>query len=313
MPYVTPGRQESAVRVVHGTRSGLSAAPVLTIGNFDGVHPGHRALIDLTRELAAERSAPVAVLTFDPAPRDVLRPDNPIPRIQSLDQRLAHLAGAGVDITVVEPFTLELAALSPAEFASRILVERLRVRGMALGHDFRFGHKRAGTVDTLRELVQVPIRQVEPLLLDGRPLSSSRIREALGAGDVAEAARLLGRPHEVEGPVVHGDARGRQLGFPTANVVPEHGLVPPGGVYAVRVELDGVERPAVANLGTRPTFDGHRLALEVHVLDWTGDLYGRSLRVGFVARLRDERRFDGVDALRAAIAADVAEARRALT
>lgn len=308
--------------VVRGTErwaeTGMDA-PVLTIGNFDGVHRGHRALIDATRARATELGAPCAVLTFDPAPRDVLRPANGIPRIQSLERKLVHLARAGADAVVIQPFDHALAALEPAAFARERLGRDLGIRALVVGHDFRFGRGRSGTADVLREALGVPVDEI-PALTDppastgepALPVSSSRIRDALGRGDVALAALLLGRPHELVGTVVAGDRRGRTIGFPTANLVPEGGLVPPNGVYAVRVAIDGVPVPGVANLGVRPTFDGQGVRLEVHLLSFDADLYGRVLIVELVDRIRDERRFDGIDALVAQIRADAESARRIL-
>lgn len=288
------------------------AAPVITIGNFDGVHRGHRALIDATRALAAQLGAPCAVLTFDPAPRDVLRPDNGIARIQSLDRKLSHLARAGLDAAIVQPFDRALAGSSPRDFAQR-LADDLDVRGVCVGHDFRFGRGRAGDVNTLRETLGVPVQQIDPLTDGGRALSSSRVRAAIEAGDLVGAAALLGRPHELVGTVVHGDARGRTIGFPTANLVPHGGALPPDGVYAVQVEADGGGRwPGVANLGVRPTFGGAERRLEVHLFGDPGDLYGRVLVVGLVDRVREERRFAGVDALVEQIRLDVARARELL-
>ncbi|MBX2796093.1 MAG: bifunctional riboflavin kinase/FAD synthetase [Myxococcales bacterium] len=301
------------MQVIHGTQ-GLRAppGPVLTIGNFDGVHLGHQALIRLTLDLAAEIGGPAGVLTFHPAPQDVLKPGRAAPRIQDLEQRLHHLSSTGIDLVIVEPFTLELGALEPEPFARRFLQDRLGVRGLALGHDFRFGRGRAGTVQQLGQLLDVPVRQVDAALQGDRPISSSRIRLALTEGDVAEAARLLGRPHEVWGQVGRGEQRGRTLGFPTANVQQTSGLLPARGVYAVRAQTSAGTVPAVANLGVRPTFDGEQTTLEVHLLDWEGDLYDQRLVVQFADRIREERRFDDAEALVAAIRDDVQVARDTL-
>lgn len=303
-PSVTVHRGSAAVPA-------RAQGPVLTIGNFDGVHRGHRHLLDATRALAAELGVPSAVLTFDPPPMAVLRPDAAMPRIQTLDEKLEALGAAGVDEVVVEPFDLGLAAMEPDAFATTILRENLAVSGLVLGYDFRFGRRRAGTVDDLHRVLGVPIRQVEALLDDG-PISSSRIRSAVHEGELALAARLLGRPHRLVGAVEGGDRRGRQLGFPTANVRPHTSLTPPFGVYAVRVELDGTVHDGVANWGIRPMWELAEPLLEVHLLDFEGDLYGRELGVDLVARLRGEARFDSIEALEAAIRADVAHARQVL-
>jgi riboflavin kinase/FMN adenylyltransferase len=300
------------VRGTQGWRETGLPGPVLTIGNFDGVHRGHRTLLDATVATAAQGGAPSAALTFDPSPREVLRPDHGISRIESPARNLAHLAAVGLDAVVVHPFDRALAALDPGAFAANVLRGDLGVVGLVVGHDFRFGRGRSGTADDLRAL-GVPVHIVPPLADTDGVVSSSRIRDLLRGGDVAGAARLLGRSHEIEGVVVEGDKRGRTLGFPTANVAPDGGLLPPDGVYAVRVDGAGLARaPGVANLGTRPTFDGAGRRLEVHVLDAGLELYGRTLVVGFVDRVRAERKFASVDELKVAIQADVAAARELL-
>lgn len=304
--------------VFHGSASypaGRRLGPVVTIGNFDGVHLGHQALLQRVAQRARALGVPACVYTFHPSPRQVLRPETAVPPIQDLDDRIAALGRHGVDEVVVEPFDRELAAREPRWFADEILTRRLRCSAAVLGYDFRFGRERRGTVERLRDWLDVPVEQVEPLAIGGAPVSSTRIRELLLAGQVEEAAVLLSRPHRLRGEVVRGDGRGRGLGFPTANVAAGPTLRPPSGVYAVRVGLDDEEadRPAVANLGTRPTFGaGEAPTIEVHLLDFAGDLYGRRVAVDFVARLRDERRFDGPDALVAQIRADVEAARAIL-
>lgn len=291
-----------------------SPGPVVTIGNFDGVHRGHRTLIDRAVSLARAGGRPALVYTFHPAPRDVLRPGNAIPRIQTLEDKVAALGAAGIDQVVIEPFDRDFAALTARRFVEEILVGRLGLSGLVVGWDFRFGRGRQGTVEALRGWLDVPVEQVAPYAPDGRVISSSAIREAVRAGEVALAAELLGRPHEVVGEVVRGDARGRRLGFPTANVAPRTALVPAHGIYLVRMDVgDGERRPGVASIGVRPTFEGGRdERLEVHLLDWSGDLYGRTVRVYFLERLRDELAFESTEALVAQIAEDVAVARERL-
>lgn len=305
--------EERHVQVVRGTGH-LEAplGPVLTIGNFDGLHRGHQALIERTRALGREVGAPAAALTFHPSPQEVLRPHSASPRLQSLEQRVRRFAATGLDFLIVEPFTSELATLPPPEFASRYLEGRIGVRGLVLGHDFRFGRGRAGSVESLREHLSVPIVQLSAVLQDGIPVSSSRIRAALASGAVAEASHLLGRSHEIEGTVRTGDQRGRTLGFPTANLGDIEGMLPSNGVYAVRVSFEDAEVAAVANIGTRPTFEGQEQRVELHLLDFDGDLYGTPLRVSLVARLRDEQRFDDADALVKAIQSDIEVAREHL-
>ncbi len=290
--------------------AGALRGRVVTIGNFDGVHLGHAHLLGATLALADGRGAGAAVLTFDPAPRDVLRPDNGVPRIQSLARKLVHLGRTGVDGVLVLPFDRATAALEPEVFAADLLGGALGVVGLAVGHDFRFGRGRRGDAALLRRVLGVPVVEVDALTDERGPVSSSRIRQLLADGDVAGAEALLGRPHEVVGTVVTGDRRGRTIGFPTANVLPEgHGMLPPDGVYAVEVEDGGRVRPGVANLGVRPTFDGVARRLEVHLFDFAGDLYGRELVVRMRHHLRSERRFTGIDALLAQIRLDAQAAR----
>ena len=291
-----------------------SPGPVLTIGNFDGVHRGHRILLDRVVARAREVGRPACVYTFDPAPRDVLRPGNPILRIQTLEDRLACLGRAGIDQVVVERFTLEVGAMKARDFAAEILGRRLGVSALVVGYDFRFGHKRQGTVDDLRQWLDVPVEQVGPYAPGGELISSSRIREAVKAGRVAEAATLLARPHVVSGRVVRGDARGRDLGYPTANVAARTPLVPADGIYVVRIDIgDGTLRPAVASIGVRPTFDdGLDRRVEVHLLDFDGDLYDREVHVHFLRFLRGEEAFDSVEALVSQMALDAAAARAVL-
>lgn len=303
--------------VVHGSENWPPSARgvAVAIGNFDGVHAGHRAVLERLRSLAARLGVASAAYTFEPAPTAVLAPQRHQPRILLVEDRVMLLGEAGAERVCVEPFTREYAA-GPAEwFAREVLERRLGARAVVVGWDFRFGSGRAGTVDDLRRLLPaVEVVAIDAATDGGEPISSSRIRKLIAAGEVETAARLLGRPHRLRGIVVHGDHRGRTLGFPTANVDNQVELVPAPGVYAVRVGVDeGPARlPGVMNLGSRPTFDGAGVRVEVHLLEGGGDLYGHALRVDVVARLRAERRFEGVDALRAQIRADVAAARERL-
>lgn len=277
----------------------------VAIGNFDGVHCGHRALLATARALASH----VVALTFDPHPSALLAPATAPAALTSLERKLELLAEAGADAIVIEPFTRTLAALSPDAFITEIVLRALSARAIVVGYDFTYGARRAGTVEHLRAhgtRAGIAVDVVAPVEVGGEIVSSTRIRAALAAGDVELAAKLLGRPWDVDGVVVHGAKRGRALGVPTANIAPTSPLPLRPGIYAVT--LDG--RPAVASLGTNPTFvAGNALVLEVHVLDFDGDLYDRHVRVAFVARLRDEARFASVDALLAQIRADIAAAR----
>jgi riboflavin kinase/FMN adenylyltransferase len=291
------------------------ARPVVTIGNFDGVHLGHRALIAAARALALPQGAPVCVYTFDPAPRDVMAPGHGVPAIQSVADRVRWLGELGVELVVVEPFTRAYAGLSAESFARDYLGRRLRASGVVVGWDFRFGEGRRGDHELLRGLLDVPVCRVEAVELDGEVVSSTAVRRAVSDGQVSRAARLLGRPHEVVGPVVHGDGRGRTLGLPTGNVQIETALRPKAGVYAVWARIDEGGNgwwPGVANLGVRPTVGEGAAPLEVHLIDREVNLYGERLRVGFVERIREERRFPDLEALVLQVRQDVDTARRLL-
>ena len=302
--------------VVHGLE-GLEHAPsVVTIGNFDGVHRGHQVLLRRTVHLAADSGARSVAVTFDPHPTAVLRPDAEPPRLQTLEDRVAAIGDAGIDLIVVLPFTRELAAWSPAEFVSQVLAGALEAVRVVVGTNFRFGHKAAGDVVTLLELGEshgYAPEAVTLLEIDGRRISSSAIREHLTDGDLAWVVRVLGRPYLLHGEVVRGDGRGRGIGFPTANLEVEAGVaIPATGVYAGHAEVAGRRLPAVTNVGVRPTFDGTVRTVEVHVLELDEDLYGQRVGFTFEHRIRGERRFDGVEALVAQIGRDVAESRRLL-
>jgi riboflavin kinase / FMN adenylyltransferase len=287
----------------------------VAIGNFDGVHLGHQALLAEARSRATRRGGPSAVLTFTPHPARLFAPAKAPPLIMSLERRLELLAEAGVDIAVVEPFTRAFAAIEAEEFVRRVLAQDLAAAEVVVGYDFSFGRGRAGNVARLGELgdeLGLGVAVNPPVSVDGLPCSSTRVRELCGAGEVAAAARLLGRPVEVEGCVARGAARGRALGFPTANVVPEGELLPKLGIYAARARiLDGVQggqvRRAALSIGRNPTFTSPDTAVsvEAYLLDYDGDLYGRRLRLEILDRLRDEQRFDTIDALVQQIHADV--------
>lgn len=286
-----------------------AAGTAVAIGVFDGVHRGHQEVMaDLTEHAHREGLVPVA-LTFDPHPLEFLAPDGAPDLLTTVEQRHALLAAIGVEIVGVLPF-LEIRDLDPRAFVTEILVLRLRARTIAVGENFRFGRDRGGDPGLLTSLGRehgFSVRIVE-MVGDGGPdgvISSTRIRELLAAGDVATAAVLLGRPFELVGPVIHGDARGRLIGFPTANFhIPDRMAVPANGVYAAWVTRGRDRHPAVVNIGVRPTFGVSTRTIEAHLLDFEGDLYGEILSIGFVQRIREERRFEGVEALVAQIAAD---------
>jgi riboflavin kinase/FMN adenylyltransferase len=292
-------------------------ASAATVGNFDGVHRGHQALVGEMVRWARSAPGDAVVLTFDPHPARVLSPHQAKRALMTLEQKAEALAALGVDRLVALTFTEEVARMSAEEFARLVLCESLAAPRVVVGQDFRFGRGRAGDVAALQglgEALGFAVKAVGPVLEAGVPISSSRIRDVLAAGEVAEAGRLLGRPFFVDGSVVRGDGRGRGLGFPTANVAVLNETLPGRGVYACRMRLGPGEapRPSVANLGQRPTFGGGQTVLEVHVLDFSGDLYGREVRVAFVERLRPEHAFASKEDLLAQIEADAREARRIL-
>ena len=292
------------------------APSAVAVGNFDGVHRGHQALVAaaVTRARAAGEAA--VVLTFDPHPAAVLRPQAAPAALTTLAQKEELLAALGVDRLVVVPFDRRLAGLAPEAFATEVLEQAVGARHVVVGESFRFGRGRAGDPQGLVELGRTRgfgVEVVPPVMEEGQPISSSRVREALAGGRVDEALRLLGRAYFVDGLVERGDGRGRTLGIPTANLAPEPQILPARGVYAARCALgDGSLQAAVVNVGERPTFGGGRVRLEAHLIGFEGDLYGSRLRVAFHERLRDEQRFANAEALVAQIRADVAAARARL-
>ena len=296
----------------------MTTPSVVTPGNHDGVHLGHRALVAAARDLGSERGLRTVAMFFDPHPAAVVAPQRVPGLLTTSARRTDLLLGAGAEVVLAQPFDRGFASLSPRRFAEDVLVKRAGARAVVVGPDFRFGLQRTGDVALLTELgheLGFDVAQVDPVLHDGERVSSTRVRSLLERGDVAGAAPLLGRAHDVDGVVVEGDRRGRTIGFPTANLACEPIVLPADGVYAVVVRrLDRPDAPrlgGVANLGERPTFAAGRAA-EVHLLDFEGDLYGVRLRMAFVTRIRPERRFEHVEALKDQIGADVAAARRAL-
>jgi len=289
---------------------------VVTVGNFDGVHLGHRAILARVYRRAAELDCQPVALTFDPHPVKVLNPQGSLPLLTTSAQKIALLREAGLAAVVVLPFTREFAAIPAREFVRDYFVERLQAREVVVGHDYCFGHKREGNIDLLREMGRTlgfSVQVVWAVEVEDAVVSSSLIRAMLRLGKVNEANRLLGRAYGVIGKVVAGKGRGAKLlGVPTANLTSENDLLPASGIYAVWVKRDGRRLPGVANIGTCPTFDNQEMSLEVHLLDFHGDLYGERLQVEFAARLREERRFPSIGDLAAQIRADVNEARRVL-
>ena len=287
----------------------------LSIGVFDGVHGGHRMLISRMQDEARARGLTGGVITFHPHPVTVVRPDVSFSYIESLERRVELLRELGVAFVSVLTFTSELQQVSAADF-TRLLVEEARMRVLVVGEDFRLGRAGEGTVERLRAIGQEQGFEViaVPLLPDddGRErISSTRVRDALAAGRMDEVQALLGRPYAIRGPVLHGEQRGRQMGFPTLNigVSPDRAL-PPHGVYVTRALVDDRTYQAVTNIGTRPTFDGRTTTVETHLFDFEGDLYGHVVTIELVQMLRGEQKFDGLEALKAQIALDAQRARQ---
>jgi riboflavin kinase/FMN adenylyltransferase len=289
---------------------------IVALGNFDGFHLGHQAVVGRAIQRGFHERRPVIIATFDPHPVRFFKPELPPFRLTSLDQREALFAHAGADAMLVFAFDEALRSTSAEDFVGDILAKRIGAAGVVTGDDFTFGKGRAGNVELLRSLGAehgIAAEAVAPVLIDGERVSSGRIREALAAGDTATATHLLSRDFAIEGTVERGDGRGRALGYPTANLGLGDYQRPKYGIYAVRVALDdGSEHPGVASLGVRPTFEPPQELLEPYLFDFDGDLYGRRIAVALHAFIREERKFDGVDALVAEMRSDEAAARNLL-
>jgi riboflavin kinase/FMN adenylyltransferase len=294
----------------------LPGGSAVSIGVFDGVHQGHRLVLRRLVATAAELAATPAVLTFDPHPLEVVAPDAAPKLLTTVEQRVEVLAELGIELVGVLPF-VEIRDLTPQAFAREVLADRLVARHVVVGSDFRFGKDREGTAGLLASLGEQLGFSVEPVELlaerDGEVVSSTRIRRLVASGAVEEAAEVMGRPHELRGRVIHGDSRGHSIGYPTANLhIPERMAIPADGVYAAWAMVEGKAWPAVVNIGVRPTFGVSSRTVEAHLLGFSGDLYGSQVALRFVSRLRDERRFGGVDELVEQLQGDVEEGRRRL-
>lgn len=304
--------------VIQGSRSLTTPlrAPVVAIGNFDGVHVGHRRLLELARERARQLGGQSVALSFDPHPAKVLAPRLAPPLICTPERKRELIAACGIDVLCLEPFDTHTAAQSADAFVATTLVGALGAREIVVGYDFTYGKGRSGNTQTLAAAGGehgFAVSVVPQVTVHGLVASSTKIRELLHEGNVAGARLLLGRDFDVDGTVVRGAGRGRDLGFPTANVAVANELLPRPGIYATRVSVGGGPWGAAAtSLGTNPTFGAGALALEAHLLDFSGDLYGQSVRVAFVAWLRGEERFASVEALIEQIGADVVHTREAL-
>jgi riboflavin kinase/FMN adenylyltransferase len=300
--------------IVHGYKNVPAEArgAVLAIGNFDGVHRGHQALLRSAVAIGRELKAPAGALIFEPHPRKFFHPEEPHFHLTPLPQKLKLFERAGLDVAVVLPFDAALAALSADDFVKRVVVDSLGARHVIIGHDFFFGRNRGGTPETMRAAAVEQgfgITVIPPVAEDGEVFSSSAIRLHLAQGDVKGAARLLGRTWDVEGKVVGGAKRGTGLGFPTANIPLSRGTALGHGIYAVRVNVDGERHDGAAYLGTRPTYDNGMPVLEVFLFDFDGDLYAKTIAVEFVDFIRPDRKFDSSEALVEQMNRDVARAR----
>jgi len=289
--------------------------PVLALGNFDGLHRGHLKIIERVRRGAAEHGGTPMAMTFDPHPPRVVRPDKAPPLLMTIDQRLEAMDRAGVHTVAIVRFTRELSQWEPETFVRTVLVDWMRVSEVWVGANFLFGHDRSGNFSLLRTLGQrygFRAEKIDPVRYKEFVVSSTRIRRLVSEGRVDEAGALLGHPYMLSGTVVEGKRRGHELGYPTANLDTPNELVPPFGVYATTLTVEGIVHAAVTSVGVNPTFgDLTAPAIETHVLNYDGgSLYGRPVSLGFVQRLRDERRFEDVDALKAQIDADCRRAER---
>jgi len=300
------------------TFSAISSVPgpcVVSLGNFDGVHLGHRALFRSLVSRAQQLQCRSAVYTFQPHPLKLLVPDRAPLLLNTPTEKRRLIEASHIDLLIEAPFTRELAAFSPEQFVDDILIARLQAKGLVIGYDYAFGKNRCGNADFLQEYCAkrgVSVEVLKPVGADGQPYSSTRIRKMLSAGQVSEVVALLGRHYNLEGVVVAGEQRGRKIGFPTANLETEKEQLPAPGVYAIKVRHNLQEYNGVVNLGQRPTFDNGKPTIEVHLLDFSGDLYQQRIRIYFVERLRGEQKFSGVQELSDAIAADVVRARQIL-
>lgn len=313
---VYKAKRKDLMKIIHSLPFWPASAhgSVMALGNFDGVHKGHAEVIGRARAIAQAEGKPLSVMTFEPHPRRFFNPALPILRIAPFAEKARRLRELGVDFLYVARFNKAFCSLSAEEFVEAVLLEGLSVSHVVTGHNFAFGHKRSGDSAFLRQKAAergFSYTEVDAVAAaDQAVYSSTAIRHALAEGEVQAAAAILGRPYAVRGPVIHGDKRGRTIGFPTANIRPAPLFLPKFGVYAVRAVVEGVAYPAVANLGVRPTVGGEQKRLEVFLIDASLDLYGKRMEVEFIDFIRGEQKFDGIDALKAQIAADTEAAKQ---
>lgn len=286
---------------------------IVSIGNFDGVHLGHQLMIQALVKQARKENLPAVVFTFEPHPIHLLRPEHAPPELMGIDERAAVLETFGVDCVVAYPTDLGLLNLSAEEFFQQILCDQLQARGLVEGPNFYFGKNRKGDVHLLKSLCDragMSFEVVEPGLCNGRMISSSEIRKAVHAGNVTLAAEMLGRPHQITGTVEHGAERGRELGFPTANLSEVQSLLPAAGVYCGFGSVGGQRYPAAIHLGANPTFQNSGLNVEVHLIGFSGNIYGQSLQVEFLGKLRETQKFPDAEALKVQLAIDIVSAKK---
>lgn len=301
------------MKIFHGTENANILRPtVLTLGVFDGLHLGHQRIMQTVVQRAGETGAVPTAITFDPHPRAVLHPESAPPLLQTLDQRLANLEVLGIEQAIVVQFDREFAGQEASAFLTDIIKERLHAKEVYLGKGFAFGRNRGGNIGLLREMGEklgFVADEVDEVQLRGNRISSSSIRHLLAEGRINLARRMLGRPYGVEGVIIRGNRRGHTIGFPTANLKPHNRVIPKYGVYATATLIDGTWRKSITNIGVRPTFENTtEPSIETYVFDFDGDLYGDVLRVRFLYRIRDERKFGGIDELKAQIEKDTRRA-----
>jgi riboflavin kinase/FMN adenylyltransferase len=301
------------MRLFHGTdNAGIHRPTVLTLGVFDGLHLGHQLIMTTVAERARAVGAVPTVITFDPHPRAVLHPESAPPLLQTFDQKIEGFGVLGIEQTIVVRFTREFSNIRAEDFLREFVFDRLHAKEVYLGKGFAFGHNREGNIELLKRMggeLGFVAGEVPEVRIRGCRVSSSKIRQLLAAGNVNLARRLLGRPYGVEGRVERGSERGHKLGFPTANLHPHNRVIPRNGVYVTGTLIDGQWRRSVTNVGLRPTFaDATEPSVETFVMNWDGDLYGDVVRVRFLYRLRDERKFSSIDELKTQIARDVERA-----
>lgn len=295
------------MKVIFDPEQPIDNATSATIGNFDGVHIGHKKILSAVKETAGEKGLSSCVITFHPHPQKVLR-NIDIPLLMPIRERLRLLEREGIDFVACYTFTQDISKITAKDFISEILVGKLKVRHLIIGPDFSFGRKREGNAELLQTMGKAcdfETSVIGPVYIDNELVSSTAIRNLLKAGDARKAARFLGYNYYIEGEVTEGEKRGRQIGYPTANLNTDWEMLPKTGVYATRASFDDKKLDSITNIGYRPTFGSSRLLIETHIFDFNSDIYRKRLRIEFVERIRDEKRFESVDALVAGIRLDV--------